>query len=96
MFFAAAGLVVAAVVLLATGSWVALGAVLVVHALATAAVIAWSLRLASKTEDKPSATEEALQDREEYSGDDEERRVGEQAGRDHRARRPDRDRRPAY
>ena len=57
--FAAAGLAVAAIVLLATQSWWALGVALVIHAVATTAVVAYSLRRAEQDEGKPDPVTEA-------------------------------------
>jgi membrane protein implicated in regulation of membrane protease activity len=59
MLFVATGLVVAAVVVLLTGSWWALAAALVVHAVATISVVWYTLRRASQSQDKPHPVTEA-------------------------------------
>jgi membrane protein implicated in regulation of membrane protease activity len=59
VIFAATGIVVAAVVALTLRSWWALLAVVFVHALATAAVVAYTLIRAGEGQGKPDPVTEA-------------------------------------
>jgi membrane protein implicated in regulation of membrane protease activity len=65
VLFAATGIVVAAVAALLLESWWALLAVLFVHALATAAVIAYTLLRVSERYEKPDPVTEARLEEEE-------------------------------
>jgi membrane protein implicated in regulation of membrane protease activity len=59
VLLAATVVVVAAVVLLLTRSWVALGAVMALHALGAAVVVAYALRRVDQSQDKPDPVVEA-------------------------------------
>ena len=59
VLFVATGLVVAAVVVLLTGSWWALAAAMVVHAVATIGVVWYTLRRTGQSQDKPHPVTEA-------------------------------------
>jgi membrane protein implicated in regulation of membrane protease activity len=56
---AATAILVAAVVLLTTRSWIALGVVMALHAVATAVVVMYALRSAADSHDKPDPVVEA-------------------------------------
>lgn len=60
VLLSATGVVVAAVVALTLESWWVLGGVLVVHFVATVTVVAYALRRASETHDKPDPVTESL------------------------------------
>lgn len=78
VLFAATGIVVAAVVALLLQSWWALLAVLFVHALATAAVVAYTLLRVTEDYEKPDPATEAKLEEE----DRERRRPMRRPGRD--------------
>ena len=61
----ATALVVGAIVVLATGSWWALGLVLLVHLLGGGAAVAYALNRASQSGDKPDPVTEARLEEEE-------------------------------
>jgi membrane protein implicated in regulation of membrane protease activity len=66
VLFAATGIVVAAVVALLLQSWWALLAVLFMHALATAAVVAYTLLRVSEQREKPDPVTEARIEEEQH------------------------------
>jgi cyanate permease len=59
LIVAATGVVVAGVIALALNSWVALGVLLVLHAIATGIVVGYSFKRAAQDEDKPDPVVEA-------------------------------------
>jgi hypothetical protein len=59
LLFIAAGIVIAAVAALALRSWRVLGGVLVLHAVASGLVVAYTLNRASQSYDKPDPVTEA-------------------------------------
>jgi membrane protein implicated in regulation of membrane protease activity len=59
VLFAATGVVVGAVVALTLQSWWVLGAVLLVHFLATVTVVGYAIRRAGESYDKPDPVAEA-------------------------------------
>ena len=59
ILLAATAVVVAAVVLLTTRSWLALGAVMALHAVGAAVVVAYAFRRAAQDTDKPDPVVEA-------------------------------------
>jgi hypothetical protein len=59
LLFVAAGIVLAAVIALALRSWRVLGGVLVIHAVASGLVIAYTSKRASQSYDKPDPVAEA-------------------------------------
>jgi membrane protein implicated in regulation of membrane protease activity len=59
VLFVATGVVVAAVVALALQSWWVLAVALLLHAVATVAVVGYTLRYAEQTGDKPDPVTEA-------------------------------------
>lgn len=70
VLFAAAGVVVAAILALTLRSWWVLIGVLVLHAIATTAVVIYTLQRASESGDKPDPVTEARveEERREPSG----------------------------
>ena len=59
LIFVATGVIVAAVAALALQSWVVLGVVLVIHAVGTALVVGYTMKLAGDDSDKPDPVTEA-------------------------------------
>jgi membrane protein implicated in regulation of membrane protease activity len=59
VLFVATAVVVAAVIALTLRSWWVLAAVLVLHAIVTILVVAYALRQAGETDDKPDPVSEA-------------------------------------
>jgi membrane protein implicated in regulation of membrane protease activity len=59
IILAATGIVVAGVVALALDSWLVLGALLVLHAIATGIVVGYTFKRVAEDEDKPDPVVEA-------------------------------------